>query len=375
MGEDFTSAQALFAASNGPVGTDFHVFASLYTALFTPFQGAVQGVIGALLPLMAGAVTAGVGAMLIAWALTIAVGAESAGAVMNRMITRVLLPAAVVVFLLSSVATYQQWLVTWISQIPDDVGRAITGGLGGTVVNSGDPFDNVWNKAYVAGATVFTNLPFSLKGAVLALVVIAYWIAAAAAVLLAFAMFVTSKVLLQLLVAVSPVFVGAGAFQPSRFLLRGFAGGIAGVITAQILVVALLGIAFNVENQLLAPVLASAANANVTGLIASLLITGCVLGACAVLAVKIPAIAIGISGGVFDGIAPWVAAGGMAARAAAAGARGIASISAAPAARQRRPGLWRRPVVLCQGGLEPCANTISRSARGGSSLLHCSSWG
>ena len=153
---------------------------------------------------MAGAVTAGVGAMLIAWALTIAVGAELAGAVMNRMITRVLLPAAVVVFLLSSVATYQQWLVTWISQIPDDIGRAITGGLRGTVVNSGDPFDNVWNKAYVAGAAVFTNLPFSLKGAVLALVVIAYWIAAAAAVLLAFAMFVTSKVLLQLLVAVSP---------------------------------------------------------------------------------------------------------------------------------------------------------------------------
>ena len=327
MGEDFTSAQALFAASNGPVGTDFHVFASLYTALFTPFQGAVQGVIGALLPLMAAAVTAGVGAMLIAWALTIAVGAESAGAVMNRMITRVLLPAAVVVFLLSSVATYQQWLVTWISQLPDDIGRAVTGGLGGTVVNSGDPFDNVWNKAYVAGATVFTNLPFSLKGAVLALVVIAYWIAAAAAVLLAFTMFVTSKVLLQLLVAVSPVFVGAGAFQPSRFLLRGFAGGVAGVITAQILVVALLGIAFNVENQLLAPVLASAANANVTGLIASLLITGCVLGACAVLGVKIPAIAIGISGGVFDGIAPWVAASGMAARAAAAGARVIASIS------------------------------------------------
>ena len=331
MGEDFTSAQALFAASNGPVGTDFHVFASLYTALFTPFQGAVQGVIGALLPLMAGAVTAGVGAMLIAWALTIAVGAESAGAVMNRMITRVLLPAAVVVFLLSSVATYQQWLVTWISQIPDDIGRAVTGGLGGTVVNSGDPFDNVWNKAYVAGATVFTNLPFSLKGAVLALVVIAYWIAAAAAVLLAFTMFVTSKVLLQLLVAVSPVFVGAGAFQPSRFLLRGFAGAIAGVITAQILVVALLGIAFNVENQLLAPVLASAANANVTGLIASLLITGCVLGACAVLAVKIPAIAIGISGGVFDGIAPWVAAGGMVARAAATGVRSIASAGAGAA--------------------------------------------
>ena len=337
MGEDFTSAQALFAASNGPVGTDFHVFASLYTALFTPFQGAVQGVIGALLPLMAGAVTAGVGAMLIAWALTIAVGAESAGAVMNRMITRVLLPAAVVVFLLSSVATYQQWLVTWISQIPDDVGRAVTGGLGGTVVNSGDPFDNVWNKAYVAGATVFTNLPFSLKGAVLALVVIAYWIAAAAAVLLAFTMFVTSKVLLQLLVAVSPVFVGAGAFQPSRFLLRGFAGAIAGVITAQILVVALLGIAFNVENQLLAPVLASAANANVTGLIASLLITGCVLGACAVLAVKIPAIAIGISGGVFDGIAPWVAAGGMVARAAATGFRSIASAGAGAASTATAP--------------------------------------
>ena len=118
--------------------------------------------------------------MLIAWALTIAVGAESAGAVMNRMITRVLLPAAVVVFLLSSVATYEQWLVTWISQIPDDIGRAVTGGLGGTVVNSGDPFDNVWNKAYVAGATVFTNSVLA-EGAVLALVVIAYWIAAAAA--------------------------------------------------------------------------------------------------------------------------------------------------------------------------------------------------
>jgi len=327
MGEDVISAQALFAASNGPVGTDFHVFAALYTALFTPFQTAVQGVIGALLPLMAGAVTAGVGAVLMAWALTIAIGAEAVGAVMNRMITRVLLPGAIVLFLLSGVATYQQWLVTWISQLPDDIGRAVTGGLGGAAVNSGDPFDNVWNKAYVAGATVFTNLPFSLKGAVLALVVILYWIAAAAAVLLAFAMFVTSKVLLQLLIAVSPVFVGAGAFQPSRFLPRGFAGGVAGVITAQVLVVALLGIAFNVENQLLAPVLASAANANVAGLIASLLITGCVLGACAVLAIKIPAIAIGITGGVFDGIAPWIAAGGMVVRAAAAGVQGAATIS------------------------------------------------
>ncbi|HET7882561.1 MAG TPA: type IV secretion system protein [Acetobacteraceae bacterium] len=327
MGEDFISAQALFAGSNGPVATDFHIFAALYTALFTPFQTAVQGVIGALLPLMAAAITAGVGAVLIAWALTIAIGAESAGAVLNRMITRVLLPAAVVLFLLSGVASYQQWLVTWISQLPDDIGRAVTGGLGGAAVNSGDPFDNVWNKAYVAGATVFTNLPFSLKGAVLALVVILYWIAAAAAVLLAFAMFVTSKVLLQLLIAVSPVFVGAGAFQPSRFLLRGFAAGIAGVITAQVLVVALLGIAFNVENQLLAPVLASAANANVAGLIASLLITGCVLGACAVLAVKIPAIAIGLTGGVFDGMAPWVAAGGMVVRAAAAGVRGAVGLS------------------------------------------------
>src|SRR5262249_49738490 len=95
---------------------------------------------------------AGGGAVLIAWALTIAIGAESAGAVLNRMITRVLLPAAVVLFLLSGVATYQQWLVTWISQLPDDIGRAVTGGLGGAAVNSGDPFAHVWDKGHAAGA-------------------------------------------------------------------------------------------------------------------------------------------------------------------------------------------------------------------------------
>ncbi len=218
---------------------------------------------------------------------------------------------------------FEHWTTDWISKIPDDIGRIVTGGLGQPAVNGGDPFDNVFNKAFKGGAKAFKALPISLRGAILALIIIAYWIAAACSVVIAFAEFAASKVLMQLVEAIAPIFVGLSAFPQTRFLLKGFVSGVAGIICAQILIVALLAIAFFVENQLLAPIIDAPDNANIVGMIVSVLLTGCVLGGCSVLAVKIPGIAVGLCGGVFDGFDQWIAAGRGAGRRALQAGRGV----------------------------------------------------
>jgi type IV secretory pathway VirB6-like protein len=121
-----------------------------------------------------------------------------------------------------------------------------------------------------------------------------------------------SQLGLYLLIAIGPLFVGFGAFQFTRFLLKGYVSAIASIICAQILVLALLAIAFTVENTIITPLMTTAANANLWGKVGTLITTGLLLVACTVLAVKASAYATGICGGIFDGIAPWAAAASMA---------------------------------------------------------------
>ncbi len=82
-------AAAAFAPTTGPVATDFHIFAHFYDALFAPFQAAVHSIIAALCPYMLATIGIGVTAILMLWAMAIALGAEETGAIFNKMIVKI----------------------------------------------------------------------------------------------------------------------------------------------------------------------------------------------------------------------------------------------------------------------------------------------
>jgi type IV secretion system protein VirB6 len=308
MGNDFTTAAAAFANTAGPVATNFAIFVQIYTALFTPFQAAVGSVTGALSGTVAGWVTTGVVCMLMIWAAAMALTYEST--LFDKMIIKVLMPAAIVLFILQG--HYQQYVTDPATTFATSIGNTIIGNTGGTAVNGGAPFDAVWNKAYAGGVVVYQSASLlSLTGLGLIFAVVIYWVVAGAAVGFAFVLFLVSQLGLYLLIAIGPLFVGFGAFQFTRFLLKGYVSAVASLICAQILVLALLAIAFTVENTILTPLMATAANANIMGMVGTLITTGILLAACTVLAFKASSYAVGICGGIFDGIAPWIAAASM----------------------------------------------------------------
>ncbi len=323
MGANAASALALFANAQGAVATNFTIFAQIYTALFGPFQSAVNSVAGSLSGTVAGWVTSAVVVMMMLYGAARALTVDG-GPAFDQLVTRVLIPAAVVLYILNG--NYTQYVSTPATQFAASIGNTIVGNIGGTVVNGGAPFDAIWNKAYAAGIAVFNAIPTSIFNPQtwgVAIAVVIYWISAAASIGFAFVLFLASQAGMYLLLAIGPLFVGFGAFQFTRFLLKGYVSALASVICAQVIVLALLAISFQVINTILSPMLSAPVNANPTGMVDTIIITGILLGVFAVLAFKSAAYAVGICGGIFDGLGAWIAAAGMAGRALAAAAPAV----------------------------------------------------
>jgi hypothetical protein len=317
------------AAISGPVATNFAIFAQIYTALFTPFQSAMNSVASSLAGNMAGTVPA---AVLVMAGIFLAASAlhPSGQLVFNTLIVRVLIPAAVALYVLHN---YDQYVIQPGITFAPSIGNTMVGGIGGTMITGGAPFDTVWNHAYAAGVQVINATPgggfFPSKNEILVAVSVGlYWLICAGAVGLAFVLFIVSQAGLCLVLAIGPIFVFFGGFQFSRFLLKGYVSAVASLIVSQILVLALLAISIKVENTIITPLMTTAPNSNVWGMLQSLLIVGILLVACTVLAFKASAYAVGICGGIFDGIAPWIASATLAMRSGA----GAASSAAAAAA-------------------------------------------
>jgi hypothetical protein len=334
MDFDFQQAQAMFAGAQGAVAVNIAIFAQIYSALFSPIHNAVTGIAGTLSGTVAGWVTSAVVCMLMIWAAAMALTYETT--LFDKMLTKVLIPAAVVLFILQG--HYQTFVFDPATSLATSIGNTLVGNVGGTAINGGAPFDTLWNKAYAAGMTVYNAIPSIVldpKGLGMVLAVLIYWAAAAVAVGFAFILFLCSQIGLYLLLAIGPLFIGFGAIQYTRFLLKGYVSALASVICSQVIVLALLAIASSVEQTIIQPLENAPANANLTGMMDQLLIVGILLAGCTVLAFKASAYAVGICGGIFDGVMPWFAAGAALARpvASAASSAGGAVAGALPVTR------------------------------------------
>jgi type IV secretion system protein VirB6 len=213
---------------------------------------------------------------------------------------------AIVVTLVGNAGNFNQWIGTvFLTTIPNEVGQAINGSLGGSgpPVNGGAQFDAVWNTAYKAGLMVYNNLPsVSLKGVALTFCVFFFWGVALAAVAIGFLMFLASSVLMALLIAIGPIFIACALWPGSRAFFSGWIASCVSTVTAQILTVALMSLMLQVETAELGRIASNPANANEVGQIGSLLGVAALLGICSLLAKQIPAVAVGIAGGAYHNL-------------------------------------------------------------------------
>ncbi len=280
------------------VAFNWHLFSGAYTAIDSPLSDAVDEALGNLL----GFINPTLKILLTIYITWIAFQTRlvPTGAPVSGLIAHAA-RGAVIVMLLSNTATFNQWVGTiFLHTIPDGLGTALNGSIGSRSITGGAQFDDVWNGAWKAGLAVYKNLPeWSIKGAFLALAVIAFWVLSFIAVGVGFLMFLGAHVLMALLMITGPIFIACALFPASRRFFSGWLATTVGVLVTQVLVIALMSLMIRIEQNELAHVQAAPTGADIMGQVGSLIGVAGLLFICAGLAKQIPGLAVGIAGGAY----------------------------------------------------------------------------
>jgi type IV secretion system protein VirB6 len=324
---------------------NWHFFATIYTALTTVIHGSVNGIINGGLayvrPVLLLAITAWISFQAIVVAKHLAPFSS---------LWRGVIRCAVVVMILQSAATYNQWVVSLAQAIPTEVGAAITQGGGNAA--GGAAFDNVFNTAAKAGLSVYDAIPgYSLKTLPFMFLVLIYIVVAFIAVFVGFIVYLASTILLYLLLAVGPLFVALFAFPQTAKFAAGWVAALVSCVLTQLFAVAILVLFTGVENVTIGTMVAAIqGNGNLLNNFVdcsvSLVEAAAVMALIALLLKQAPSFAATISGGVYQNVASVVGAPTSIAKGAsdlASGARNMAQKmgggggNTAPAFRQTQP--------------------------------------
>ncbi len=300
------NAQAIDRAGNIPAEAS-HAFATLFTLLTGPLDQAVAAIQNQL--------GEGLHAVVLAAAATSAVVMILRSVLhdpnmpdIGPMLMRSVVAPGIALGLLEGGGMHDL-IMSWVTTLPGEIGSAAVSASGNPVVNGGSAFDTMGAISFDAGTAAYTALPTSPKSIVLVFLIIIYWIGCGLAIVVCFGIYMASVVTFQLILTLIPLAIAAGAFPASRFLLRGYVSGVAGVMVSQALIMILLALLIVVETKILEPVRDGAATMNIGAILSSLITVLSALAVGAYLATTIPRLAVGIAGGVLDSYAPALAAG------------------------------------------------------------------
>jgi type IV secretion system protein VirB6 len=306
---------------------NWNFFATLYTGINTPVDDFVNVVVGALTgyltPILRTLIVVYVAGMALVAAMN--PGQEPLGDFLRQLFR-----AALVFFVVSSAANFNEYFGTvFLKTLPTEISNAISGAAGTHVVTGG-AFDTVWNKAWTAGLVVYKNLPWSIKGIALELLVVVYWFVAITTIGIGFLIFLGAHVTLALVIALGPLFICCFLFPATRRFFDGWVGASVSLILTQILSITLLSLLIDTENATIAQIAANNGGDNEIAQLQLLLYAVVLFTLCALLASQLPGIAVGIAGGVHQqiGVYSQVIYGG-----ASAAGRGAARRTASAAGR------------------------------------------
>ena len=274
------------------------LFATLYDNIAPPMLTAVAAMIGALQTWVAPVLR---DSILLFVVLKLLWGAVRRNIEPISEVQALAVQGMVVLYLATSAAGYSLYISDLLlNGLSQQIGNALAGAVGNRAV-SGGLFDELWNKAFVAGLAVYRNLPWSVAGLGLVAVVVLYWVGAIFGIAFAFLVWMRAFVFVALLVGLGPLFVGLWLFPLTRGWFFGWLNTTMSSVVLQILSTGLLTLILGTTTRILAVLAATAGGASNTANEISqvqMLLGGIVLfAACGWLALQLPGIAASITHG------------------------------------------------------------------------------
>ena len=270
----------------------WRIFAYIVAQVETPLVGAVADVLEAFLAYVATPLRVALVLHVALTGLAILSGrvTDTAATLTGRLLAMIL-----VVWIITGTGTYQRFVYEFFfTTLPNGLAEALTSS--GTVSTvSADSFDRVWLKAWHAGLEVWRTLGWSDVAE--KAVVVLFWAASILSTAFCFAIWLISRVVLALYIALGPLLVPLALFAATRTVFERWIGSLIGCVILQIATIILLYIVLIVEGRVVGTV---AAMGSVDPMVMlQVLLAGVIFFAVATyVALQLPALAAALSGGL-----------------------------------------------------------------------------
>jgi TrbL/VirB6 plasmid conjugal transfer protein len=229
---------------------NFTAYSMLWQMLAVPINGAVQGLIAALMGYIGPTFQVAVPAYLIVMLLIAAWGSDETA--FPRFFRQLWL-AVIIYALATNAEAFGYYVSGLITGIEGSISNAIAGNLINGSTMAATAFDTFQIKMYSIGGSILEKVSFySPKTWVNLLVVFAYWFVGTLSIGLMFLEYLASYCIQQLLIAFGPLFVACYFFPFTRRFFDGWLSIVVAAILTQIFVVGLMSMFLNVMTQLVA---------------------------------------------------------------------------------------------------------------------------
>jgi len=270
----------------------WNVFNYIVDQVETPLITTVGTVVAAFLTWVSAPLQIGLVLYIVLTGLLIIRGyhQEAAATLITRIIS-----LAIVVWFITGAGVYQQYVYDFFfTTLPSSLSDAVTGGGGSATINA-NSFDTVWIRAWRAGLEVWKTLDVTDVSE--KLVVILFWLAGIVSTGLCFAIWLISRVLLALYIAVGPLLIVLALFPATKSIFERWIGSLISCIILQISTLVLLFIILDVEKKVVTEVVTKGTSDYVVMM--QILLAGIIFFAVAAFtALQLPQFASSLSGGL-----------------------------------------------------------------------------
>ena len=221
----------------------WQVFATIVSQVETPLMEAVAKVMTAFLSFVAAPLKV---ALVLYIALSgILVLRGEANAAGSTLLGR-FLKMGLVVYVLTGAGTYQHLVHDFFfTTLPTGLAQALTASGSGTI--TANSFDTVWIKAFHAGLEVWRTLGW--RDIVEKAVIVLFWAVSIVSTVVAFAIWLVSRLILALYIALGPLIVGLVLFPTTRSIFERWIGALVSCVILQVTTIVLLTIILAVEQK------------------------------------------------------------------------------------------------------------------------------
>ena len=270
----------------------WQIFAYIVSQVETPLIHAVAEVLSAFLAFVTAPLRVALVLYIALTGLLIFRGEVSeSGSVLFGRILRMIL----VMWVITGTGIYQRYVNDFFfTTLPSGLSDALPSSGAVNVVRA-DSFDQVWLRAWRAGLEVWRTLGWSDIAE--KAVVVLFWAVAILSTGFCFAIWLISRVILALYIALGPLLIPLVLFAATRAIFERWIGSLISCVILQVTTVVLLYIVLTVEQQVMSSV-AATGSVDPMGMLQVLLAGMIFFAVAAYVAFQLPAFAASLSGGL-----------------------------------------------------------------------------